>query len=152
MGPEPASVVQRRTPVKILFNLGTYAAAVSPLVAVVRLVGGIPGTLTLRVLVGVLLGTVVFTAVNLCCLAQIVGVVNRVPPWSVIRSEFRLSGYLAIGTVATGLTAAVIGVRAPLLLSFMRAVGFASVNTSSLQIRGTDCFPPARFVRSAMVW
>lgn len=96
----------------------------SPLVAVVHLVGGTPGTLTLRVLVGVLLGTVVFTAVNLCCLAQILGVVNRVPPWSVIRSEARLSGYMAIGAVATGLTTAVIGLHAPLLLPFMHAVGF----------------------------
>ncbi|MGC9665292.1 sensor histidine kinase [Planosporangium sp. 12N6] len=119
LGLVAASVVQRRGPVKTAFNVGTYAAAVSPLIGVVHLVGGTPGALTLGVLVGVLLGTVVFTAVNLCCLAQILGVVNGTSPWKIVRSEARLSGYMAVGTVATGLTTAAIGLHTPMLLPFM---------------------------------
>jgi PAS domain S-box-containing protein len=114
-----ALVVQRRPLVKVLFNLGNFAAAVSALIAVVHIVGGTPGTLTARVLAGVLLGSVAFTAVNLCCMAQLLSIVTGVSRWSVIRSEARLSAYMAIGTVATGLTTAEIGLHAPLLLPFM---------------------------------
>jgi PAS domain S-box-containing protein len=114
-----ASVFQRRPLVKAAFNLGTYMAAVSALIGVVHLVGATPGHLTVGVIAGVLLGTVLFTAINLCCLAQILGVVNAVSPWQVIRSEARLSAFIAIGTVATGLPTAVIAPSAPLLLPFM---------------------------------
>lgn len=114
-----ASVLQRRPPVKAIFNLGTYAAAVSALIVVVHAVAGTPGSMTLRVLLAVVLGTLVFTAVNLCCLAQILGVVNNTSPWRMVRTEARLSAYMALGTVATGLTTTEIGLHSPLLLPFM---------------------------------
>jgi PAS domain S-box-containing protein len=111
-----ASALRRRSLVKALFNLGMYTAAVSALIVVVHTIAGTPGTVTVGVLVGVLVGALVFATVNLCCLAQILGVVNGVPPLSIVRSEARLSGYMAVGTVATGLTAVAIGLHAPLLL------------------------------------
>jgi PAS domain S-box-containing protein len=114
-----ALVVQRRPLVKVLFNLGNFAAAVSALIVVVHAVGGTPGTLTARVLAGVLLGSVAFTIVNLVCMASILSIVTGDSRWSVIRAEARLSAYMAIGTVATGLTTAEIGLHAPLLLPFM---------------------------------
>ncbi|MCU7728353.1 ATP-binding protein [Actinoplanes sp. KI2] len=114
-----ASVVQRRPPVKAAFNLGTYTAAVSVLVLTVHLAGGSPGTVTPRVLAAVVAGTFAFTAVNLCCLAQVLGLINGLSPWAVVRAEARLSAYMALGTVATGLTTTVIALHAPLLLPFM---------------------------------
>ncbi|GAB1692160.1 sensor histidine kinase [Krasilnikovia sp. M28-CT-15] len=114
-----ASVVQRRPMVKAAFNLGTYTAAVSVLILIVHLAGGSPGTVTPRVLVAVVAGTFAFTAVNLCCLAQVLGLINGRPPWTVVRAEARLSAYMALGTVATGLTTTVIALHAPLLLPFM---------------------------------
>lgn len=114
-----ASAFQRRPPVKAMFNLGTYSAAVSALILVVHAVGGTPGVMTVQVLVGVLLGTLVFTAVNLCCLAQILGLVSGISPWRMVRTEARLSGYMAVGTVATGLTTTEIALHSPLLLPFM---------------------------------
>ncbi|MFI7600092.1 sensor histidine kinase [Actinoplanes sp. NPDC049681] len=114
-----ASVLQRRPAVKAAFNLGTYTAAVSVLILLVHLIGGTAGTVTARVLAGVLAGTLAFTTVNLCCLAQILGFINGVAPWAVIRSEARLSLYMAVGTMATGLTTTVIALHAPLLLPFM---------------------------------
>ncbi|BFU45025.1 sensor histidine kinase [Krasilnikovia sp. MM14-A1004] len=114
-----ASVVQRRPPVKAAFNLGTYTAAVSVLILIVHLAGGSPGTVTPRVLVAVVAGTFAFTAVNLCCLAQVLGLINGRSPWAVVRAEARLSAYMALGTVATGLTTTVIALHAPLLLPFM---------------------------------
>ncbi|MEV4702940.1 ATP-binding protein [Actinoplanes sp. NPDC049316] len=114
-----ASVVQRRPAVKALFNLGTYTAAVSVLVLLAQLIGGTGGALTVRVLAGVLIGTLAFTMVNLCCLAQILAVINGAPAWSIVRDEARLSVYMAIGTVATGLITTAIALHAPVLLPFM---------------------------------
>jgi len=114
-----ASVLQRRPVLKAAFNVGTYTAAVSALIVMVHLIGGSPGVMTPAVLAGVVAGTVAFTGVNLWCLAQILGVINKVSPWSIVRSEARLSGYMAVGTMATGLTTTEIALHAPLLLPFM---------------------------------
>jgi PAS domain S-box-containing protein len=114
-----ASVFQRRPPIKAVFNLGTYSAAVSALILVVHTVGGTSGAMTARVLMGVLLGTLVFTAVNLCLLAQTLGLLSGSSPWQLVRAEARLSGYMAVGTVATGLTTTEIALHSPLLLPFM---------------------------------
>ncbi|NJC74354.1 hypothetical protein HC031_32270, partial [Planosporangium thailandense] len=119
LGQVVALAVRRRPLVKVLFNLGNFAASMSALIAVVHLVGGTPGTLTARALAGVLLGSAAFTAVNLCCMAAILSLVTGVSRWSVIRSEARLSAYMAIGTLATGLTTTEIGLYAPMLLPFM---------------------------------
>jgi PAS domain S-box-containing protein len=114
-----ASAVQRRPPVKAIFNLGTYTAAVSVLILTVHAIGGTPGVTSPAVVAGVVVGTFAFTVVNLCCLAQILAVINEVRWWTIVRDEARLSAYMAIGTVATGLTTTVIGLQAPLLLPFM---------------------------------
>ncbi|MFI7542040.1 sensor histidine kinase [Actinoplanes sp. NPDC049599] len=114
-----ASALQRRPVVKAVFNLGTYTAATSVLILTVHLTGGAPGSLSLGVLAGVLAGTVAFTGVNLCCLAQILGVIDKTSPWRIVRAEARLSAYMAVGTMATGLTTAEIALHSPLLLPFM---------------------------------
>jgi PAS domain S-box-containing protein len=114
-----AGALQRRPIVKAVFNLGTYTAATSVLILTVHLAGGTPGELTPGVLAGVVAGTIAFTGMNLCCLAQILGVINKTSPWRIVRSEARLSAYMAVGTMATGLTTAEIALQSPLLLPFM---------------------------------
>ncbi|WP_433730386.1 sensor histidine kinase [Actinoplanes sp. CA-051413] len=114
-----ASALQRRPVVKAIFNLGTYTAATAVLILIVHLLGGRPGEMTLGVLVGVVVGTLAFTGVNLLCLAQILGVLNKVAPWRIVRSEARLSAYMAVGTMVTGLTTTEIALHSPLLLPFM---------------------------------
>ncbi|MCA2213316.1 ATP-binding protein [Jidongwangia harbinensis] len=114
-----ASAVQRRPLIKAAFNLGTYTAAMAVLILAMHAIGDAPGTVTVGVLVGVVVGTFAFTIVNLCCLAQILAVINDVSWWTIVRAEARLSAYMAVGTVATGLTTTVIGLEAPLLLPFM---------------------------------
>jgi PAS domain S-box-containing protein len=114
-----ASALQRRPVVKAVFNLGTYTAATAVLILIVHLLGGSPGELTLGVLVGVVVGTLAFTGVNLLCLAQILAVLNKLPPWRIVRSEARLSAYMAVGTMVTGLTTTEIALHSPLLLPFM---------------------------------
>jgi PAS domain S-box-containing protein len=114
-----ASVIQRRPLMKLAFNLGTYTAASAAMIVVVHVIGGTPQALTVGVVVGVLVGTYVFTAINLLCLAEVLAVVNEVSAWQVLRSQAGLSAYMAAGTVATGLPAAVMVLSEPLLLPFM---------------------------------
>ena len=111
-----ASVLQRRPLIKALFNLGSYSAAVSALILAVYLVGGTPGEFDVPVLVGVGGGTLLFTAINLCCLAQILGVMTGKPPLKIILAESRLSAFMAIGTTASGLTVVEMLLNEPLLL------------------------------------
>jgi PAS domain S-box-containing protein len=111
-----ASVLQRRPLVKAVFNLGSYSAAVSALILAVYLVGGTPGVIDLPVLVGVGGGTLLFTAINLACLAQILGVMTGKPPLKIILAESRLSAFMAIGTTASGLTVVEMLLNEPLLL------------------------------------
>jgi PAS domain S-box-containing protein len=113
-----ASALQRRPVVKAVFNIGTYTAGTSVSILIVHLLGGSSGVLSVSVLIAVVAGSVAFTAVNLSCLAQILGVINGVSPWQIVRAEARLSGYMALGMVATGLTTAEIALHAPLLLPF----------------------------------
>jgi PAS domain S-box-containing protein len=114
-----ASVIQRRPVVKAAFNLGSYTASAAGMIVVVHLVGGTPGSSTPGVVAAVLLGTTAFTAINLCCLAQILAVVGDSSPWEIVRSEVRLSAYIAVGTVATGLPTAELALHSPVLLPFM---------------------------------
>jgi PAS domain S-box-containing protein len=114
-----ASVIQRRPLVKGAFNLATYTAGTAVLILITHLVAGTPGRVTLGVVAGVTLGTVAFAAVNLSCLAQILAVVSDQRPGHVIRTQARLSAYMALGAVATGLPTAVIGLTAPVLLPFL---------------------------------
>jgi len=111
-----ASVLQRRPLVKALFNLGSYSAAVSALILAVYVVGGTPGVIDLPVLLGVGGGALLFTAINLACLAQILGVMTGKPPLKIIVAESRLSAFMAIGTTASGLTIVEMLLNAPLLL------------------------------------
>jgi PAS domain S-box-containing protein len=114
-----ATALQRRPPVKAVFNLATYTVGVAALIAVTHLVGGAPGTVTVGVVAGVTLGTVAFAAVNLLCLAQILAVISGVRPGQVVREQARLSVLMALGTVATGLPTAALAIAAPVLLPFM---------------------------------
>jgi len=111
-----ASALQRRPLVKALFNLGSYSAAVSALILAVYVVGGTPGVINLPVLLGVGGGALLFTAINLACLAQILGVMTGKPPLKIIMAESRLSAFMAIGTTASGLTIVEMLLNAPLLL------------------------------------
>ncbi|MFB9692446.1 ATP-binding protein [Amorphoplanes digitatis] len=111
-----ASVLQRRPLVKALFNLGSYSAAVSALILTVYVVGGTPGVIDLPVLLGVGGGALLFTAINLACLAQILGVMTGKSPLKIIVAESRLSAFMAIGTTAAGLTIVEMLLNAPLLL------------------------------------
>ncbi|MGZ6827947.1 MAG: PAS domain-containing protein, partial [Mycobacteriales bacterium] len=112
------STVRRRGRVKVAFNGGNLAAAVAVLVATVHLVA-VPGEgLTVRTTVGLTLGMLGLTGVNLVALSRVLAVVGDDDPWQVVRDGARLSTVMAIGTVALGGTAVTLAAAAPALLPF----------------------------------
>lgn len=133
-----ATVVQRRPVVKGLFNLGTYTAATAALVTITHVVAGTPGHVTVRVVLGATIGTAAFATVNLACLAQILGYISGVRPVEVVRDQARLSAVMAVGTLATGLPAATIGLDAPLLLPFMAMPALALTYAYRAAVQESD--------------
>ncbi|MGB8649389.1 MAG: ATP-binding protein [Mycobacteriales bacterium] len=118
------STVRRRGVVKVVFNGGNLAAAVAVLVTTVQLIA-VPGQgLSVRTIVGLTLGMLGLTGVNLVALSRVLAVVGDDDPWQVVRDGVRLSTVMAIGTVALGGTAVTLAAAAPALLpfSFMPAV------------------------------
>jgi PAS domain S-box-containing protein len=117
------STVRRRGLVKIVFNGGNLAAAVAVLVATVHLTclqgGG------LSVVVGLTIGMLGLTSVNLIALSRVLAVVGDDDPWDVVRDGARLSTVMAIGTVALGGTAVTLAWAAPGLLPFSLMPAFA---------------------------
>ncbi len=112
------SVARRRGLVKIVFNGGNLAAAVAVLVVTAHLAAEASDGLSLRTIVGVTLGMLGLTAVNLFALSRVLAVVTGDDPWQVVRDGVRLSAVMAIGTVALGGTAVTLAGAAPALLPF----------------------------------
>jgi PAS domain S-box-containing protein len=112
------STVRRRGLVKVVFNGGNLAAAVAVLVVTVHLLS-VPGAgLTVRTTVGLTLGMLGLTGVNLVALSRVLAVVGGDEPWAVVRDGAKLSTVMAIGTVALGGTAVTLAASAPALLPF----------------------------------
>ncbi|MCW2598338.1 MAG: domain S-box protein [Frankiales bacterium] len=112
------SIVRRRGLVKVVFNGGNLAAAVAVLVATVELLS-VPGDgLTVRTIVGLTVGMIGLTGVNLVALSRVLAVVGEDEPWEVVRDGAKLSTVMAIGTVALGGTAVTLASAAPALLPF----------------------------------
>ena len=112
------STVRRRGLVKVVFNGGNLAAAVAVLVATVHLVASPGDGLSVRTIVGLTLGMLGLTVVNLVALSRVLAVVAGDDPWEVVRDGLRLSTVMAIGTVALGGTAVTLAGAAPALLPF----------------------------------
>ena len=111
-----AYVVRRRSPVKALFNLGTYATGASVLVVLVHAVtGGVAG-LDGRLLAAVVVGTAGFVAVNVLSISLVLSAVTGARLLDLVRQDVRLSLLTVGGTAALAATAAALAVHTPALL------------------------------------
>ncbi len=112
------STVRRRGLVKVVFNGGNLAAAVAVLVVTVHLVS-VPGDgLSVRTIVGLTVGMLGLTLVNLVALSRVLAIVAEDDPSQVVRDGLKLSTVMAVGTVALGGTAVILAGSAPALLPF----------------------------------
>jgi len=113
-----ASGILRRRPVKTMFNLGSYAASTSAMVAIYTSLAGSRQPFSAQSVAAVVVAAVAFAAVNLVALAAVLSATERTPVVAVIRAEWRLSAFMAVGNVALGAVAVSLAMQTPVLLPF----------------------------------
>jgi len=113
-----ASAILRRRLVKTVFNLGSYAASTSAMVAIYTALAGGQQPFSARSVGAVVVAAGAFAAVNLLALATVLSATEQSTLTSVIRAEWRLSAFMAIGNVALGAVAVALAMQTPVLLPF----------------------------------
>jgi PAS domain S-box-containing protein len=111
-----AQVLQRRAPVKAVFNLGMYATALAPAIGLYHLVAGEAGLLGARGLAAIAVGVAVFALVNLLLISQLLALLEDRPVWEVVQESSKLSTLIFLGNSAVGLIGVVVYLRAPVVL------------------------------------
>ena len=113
-----SSVLQRRSPVKALFNVGNLGAATALLVVVVHLLSHPGQTLTWQTVLALIVGLLAFSAANLIALASVLRMAGERDTRQVLADGARLALVTATATVAMAGGALVAGWTAPALLPF----------------------------------
>ena len=111
-----AQVVQRRAPVKAVFNLGMYATALAPAIGLYHLVAGDAGLLSARGMTAMAVAIAIFALVNLLLISQLLAVIEDRPLWDVIQESSKLSILIFLGNSAVGLIGVVLWLREPVAL------------------------------------
>jgi hypothetical protein len=104
-----AQVVQRRAPVKAVFNLGMYATALAPAIGLYHLVAGDASLLSARGMTAMAVGVATFALVNLLLISQLLAVLEERPVWDLVRESSKLSILIFLGNIARELTRAMGG-------------------------------------------
>ena len=112
------AVLQRRPPLKAVFNVANHAAATALLVLVVHQVSGPDHGMGLWTVGALLLGLLVFSSSILLALSQVLRLLGEDDARQVLADGARLSLVTASGTVAMAGGAVVAGATAPALLPF----------------------------------
>ena len=112
------AVVQRRAPLKAVFNVANHAAATALLVLVVHLVSGPDHGLDLQTVGALLVGLLVFSSAILLALSQVLRLLGEEDARQILSDGARLSVLTATGTIAMAGGAVVAGATAPALLPF----------------------------------
>ncbi len=113
-----AEVALRRPPLKLAYNLGSFSASTAALIATYRLIDAGADPFGPRSVVAMLLALLVFAAINLCLLAQLLQISAGTGRLEVIRTEWRLSAFMAVGGVGVGMTTVALATFAPALVLF----------------------------------
>jgi PAS domain S-box-containing protein len=111
-----AQVLHARAPVKAVFNLGMYAAALAPAIGLYHLVAGEAGVLGPRGLAATAVGMAVFVLVNLLLIGQLIALLEHRPVWEVVQESSKLSILIFLGNSAVGLIGVVCWLREPTVL------------------------------------
>jgi PAS domain S-box-containing protein len=99
-------LIIRRPPIKLAYNLGSYAAATGAMVITYNVIFP-PGPesadpFTWNSILALLCAAIVFTVVNTATLASLMHAAMGAEPREFIREEWQLSGFMAVGSVGIG--------------------------------------------------
>jgi PAS domain S-box-containing protein len=97
-------LVIRRPAIKLAYNLGNYAASTSAMIITYHALFPPPGSdiFSLQSVGSLLIASIAFTTVNLAILANLMHAAIGVPRRTVLHEEWRLSAFMAIGSVGIG--------------------------------------------------
>lgn len=112
------AILQRRGPLKSIFNVSTHSAATAVLVLVVHQVSGPDQGLGWRSVLALLFGLLAFSAVNLLSLTRVLTLVSEAQARQVLADGVRLALVTMTGTVAVAGGGVLAGGAAPALLPF----------------------------------
>jgi PAS domain S-box-containing protein len=111
-----ANLLARREPVKLLFNLSMYAAALGPAIVLHELFTTGPGlALDPRAIAGLALAAATFALINLLLISQLLALLEDRTPSAVIVESGLFSVLTLLGNAAVGLIAVVVLAREPLV-------------------------------------
>jgi signal transduction histidine kinase len=113
-----AEVLARRQLIKTVFNLASHAVAATGLITTYLLMVGDASTFSLRSVIAVTAGAIVFTGLNLIMLSMVLRAAQNVPPREFIAEQWVLSLAMAVGSVGIAMMALAIEQHTPLLLPF----------------------------------
>lgn len=133
-----ASTILRRSPVKTLFNLGSYAASTSVMVAIYTTLAGNAVAFSAQSVIALLVAAIAFAAVNLFALALVLSATEETTITSFLRAEWRLSALMAVGNVALGAVAVELAIRSPALLPFALLPALTLGYAYRMVARGAD--------------
>jgi PAS domain S-box-containing protein len=111
-----AYLIRRRTPVKALFNLGTYTTAAALMIVLVRLGAGEETDFDVRLVAALVLGAAGFVAVNVCSMSLLLSSMGAGRPWDLIREDLRPAAFTLTSTVALTATGVSLAAHTPVLL------------------------------------
>jgi PAS domain S-box-containing protein len=111
-------VLTRRDPVKSLFNAGNLAASSALLICVVHLISAPGDDLSLRTVVGLLVGLAVFTLLNLVNLTRVLSAASGAEATAVLADGWRLALLTLPGHLSIAGSAVLSASVAPALLPF----------------------------------
>ena len=119
LGLAAASLVDpRRALSKTIFNVGAHATGTAVLVTLVSLVAESGSGLDGGTVGALLLGTLIFAAINLSLLSWVLSVATGTPARETIAESWRLSLVMAVGTCGIGAVAVGVAISSPFLLPF----------------------------------
>ena len=103
---------------KILFNLGSYALGSAALVLAYVVVFPDGGEFSVISVIGLLVGGMLFSGINMLLLAWILNADQGVPPGEFIREQWLMSLVMAVGSVGIAATAVALAQTTPVLTPF----------------------------------
>lgn len=113
-----ACALARRPLIKTLFNLGAHALGTALLVATVAVLVQPGAGLGSPTVAAIILGNLLFGAVNLVLLAWVLAAATGSPARETVDEQWRLSAVMSVGTCGLGAVAVALAVTTPALLPF----------------------------------
>lgn len=113
-----AELILRRAWIKAAYNLGTNATAAAAMITLFYLFNGGSDRFSLRSVMGLLIASVVFAAVNIFWLAQLMLILDGTPREQTLRDEWSLSAMMGVAGAGVGMLAVAVAAFAPPLIPF----------------------------------